>query len=92
MLRRFSMYCPKGLSAKIKPIKAPTPTPPRNPNENRNKPLYIFSKPMRTTEPITIYCVGINDDRENRFVAGALSVVWAIPFRIKSEKEFIFLN
>ena len=60
------MYCPTGLSAKTNPSTPPIPAPAKNPNENRNKPLYIFNRPIRTTDPITIYCVGINDDNVYR--------------------------
>jgi hypothetical protein len=63
------MYCPIGLSANTKPRIAPIPAPAINPNENRNRPLYIFNNPIRTTEPITIYCVGIRELKEN-FLAG----------------------
>ena len=63
------MYCPVGLSANTKPRIAPIPAPAINPNENRNRPLYIFNNPIRTTEPITRYCVGIIELKEN-FLAG----------------------
>jgi hypothetical protein len=65
-----NIYCPIGLSAKTKPSTAPTPAPAINPYENRNKPLYMLSNPIRTTEPITIYCVGIKEVKDNFLVGG----------------------
>lgn len=63
------------------------PAPAMNPKENRKRPLYIFNSPTSTTDPMTMYCVGISDERLNRLAGGELSAGWTIVFGSRSERH-----